>query len=797
FNSYFLSRDSTDRASNRVVVRDSDSTKLLITLIEGQKFIVNALFDLSGASIQAAAERKAAHWNDTKSGLMYFGGGAKIRPAVSSWFARQPCLAASILRILDAGLIRQTSLMIDGYLVLFTPFDPKIPWQVAIAARAPEATPQKGMELLILIFAIAGCSIWKLLVEAIIFDRAINLSLRNFIILVFIVVTMMPFVSAIYLTGEFVIANFKVQKNKVAQELSERLMDTDLSTFSNFRDSINQVKALNSVEALAEFSEMPVSAEISELAKGILRKFIKLKGNRMVSKLWISSSESELIEVHRRESGDFISSPNTDNFISEIFMPRFRELFKKAGNGRDVTARKAEEISFDEVKGEIIDSIVLNMCGETTYFNLQKDLGTLIRLDFFLDRNAVISIPVTYKNEVKYVFSYIFSSSEIRGHFPEKTRSTDPAKPIIVTLYGNEKYMNALPENLQTLSEKYPGLYNLVRQSFLKASRLKMQDFSASGSPVIESLPAKYSDYIIGGQSNTRSLESISSELTAIAANYFAIMVFGGLLVALLTSLYFTIPVRQLNEATRKIIEEDYSVRLNENHPDEFAISAAAFNKMASGLAEGQLLRNFVSESVRDLSGKTAIAEAERAKITRATILFSSIQNFNALQKELNPEATFALMQVHLSAAVEMATRLGGEIDKMIEDKVMIVFSHSPDDKNSGENAALEAADYIKNHLAAQCGQKTAAGINSGDVVMGIMGAESVRLSKTVVGDTVNLAARLASVAAKLPDGGIVVSGFTAQQANENFCFEKLPINSVKGKTHTVEAFLATRQTCS
>jgi class 3 adenylate cyclase len=316
-----------------------------------------------------------------------------------------------------------------------------------------------------------------------------------------------------------------------------------------------------------------------------------------------------------------------------------------------------------------------------------------------------------------------------------------------------------------------------------------MQDANASGSPVFEALPAKYSDYIICGQRNTRSLESINAELTATAARYFALAATLTLILSLLASFYFTIPIRQLTEAMQKIISEDYSVRLIEAHPDEFAIAARAFNKMAAGLMEGKLLRNFVSESVRE--SRADSNEAAEANICQVTVLFSSIKGFAALQNQLTPEELFALMQAHLSAAVEIAPELGGEIDKMIEDKIMIVFQHNQKAGNAAVSAAISAAAHIRNNLMATCRYNTAAGINTGEVVSGTMGATSVRLSKTVVGDTVNLAARLASVAADIENGGIVVSGASAQLATGGHHFQKLPISSVKGKTHSVEAYLA------
>lgn len=246
-----------------------------------------------------------------------------------------------------------------------------------------------------------------------------------------------------------------------------------------------------------------------------------------------------------------------------------------------------------------------------------------------------------------------------------------------------------------------------------------------------------------------------------------------------------------MTEATREIIAGKFSVRLRESHPDEFALSAIAFNKMATALTEGQLLRHFVSDSVKTMTENVTAGGSEKAAVVEATILFSSIKNFHDLQHQLEPEKIFAIMQAHLSSAVEFASTVGGEIDKMIEDKVMIVFAHKTSDRKGPALAALQTAAHINRVLWKTHNLATAAGINSGEVVSGVMGAANVRLAKTVVGDTVNLAARLASVASDLPTGGIVISGVVSQQAGESFVYQRLPIKNVKGKTHTVEAYLA------
>jgi adenylate cyclase len=86
-------------------------------------------------------------------------------------------------------------------------------------------------------------------------------------------------------------------------------------------------------------------------------------------------------------------------------------------------------------------------------------------------------------------------------------------------------------------------------------------------------------------------------------------------------------------------------------------------------------------------------------------------------------------------------------------------------------------------------GQNLASGINSGSVVAGVMGSEKVRLAYTVVGDPVNLAARLAAIAEKDKDDSIIISAVAANNSRLDLSLKKLDIDTVKGKTQSVKIF--------
>jgi methyl-accepting chemotaxis protein len=113
---------------------------------------------------------------------------------------------------------------------------------------------------------------------------------------------------------------------------------------------------------------------------------------------------------------------------------------------------------------------------------------------------------------------------------------------------------------------------------------------------------------------------------------------------------YFVTPLRELTLATYRIAKGDYSCRISENHPDEFARTGEAFNRMATGLDEGQRLKNFVSDSVRrEIASADETEIASRARSRQATIIFSAICGFANSRKPTRPVKSMPITK-HLQA---------------------------------------------------------------------------------------------------------------------------------------------------
>jgi len=790
-NIEILSEDGDGDRIQRLVVREQGSFRLLMLLRLRVAFLLNYLGDLSKVDDRARARQKISQWDHKDMGLAFFNNRNPDTLQTSDFFKNRQQLLEHISRLVKSsdknGFIRR----VQSYLILAGSHDPKKPNRTIIAAEIPVIDKQPRMMFLTIFFAILGVCLCRVIVESIIFGRGIDVSVTVYIFTIFVVVTMLPFLSSAYLANEYIAANFKKEKNRAVVELAEDLVRLDFKTLANIRFAVNFAKSIKSVEKLAEIAELPESTSINDLLLKMPLKLHKMQKRPVFTNIWVYDETQPFFSVvYDRDMKTYRFAHGQNPLAEEYFIKRYKSYMapETPATKMQQTGKPAQEIEFDGLKAELFDSFFLNMFGAKSYYKVREDFGSLVQQESFMDTNALLTTPMTQHGKTKYLITWVFESAGTRDQFPDEYLSIDKERPLF-TLFGNDQYMGTRPTTLDRLSREFPKLLQLGNQALVTGSRIFMQDYTASGAPVLEARPARYSDFIICSQRNTRGIESITGELLSEVLRYLAWIAVCGITLALLTSLYFTIPIRQLTLATRQIAAGNYAERLEQRHPDDFAIAAATFNKMALGLQQGELLKSFVSESVKELADRSELTSSDIARNTSATVLFSSISDFHSIQQRHDPQKIFEILQAHLSAAVAAVEQYGGEIDKMIEDKVMIVFESQRQEEYEQSAAAISVAISIKNAMQNDYSLQTAAGITSGEVVSGVMGASNVRLSKTVVGDTVNLAARLAAVAAALPDGGIVVSGSTVEQIPDDYHCEKLPISQVKGKTHAVEAF--------
>ncbi len=177
------------------------------------------------------------------------------------------------------------------------------------------------------------------------------------------------------------------------------------------------------------------------------------------------------------------------------------------------------------------------------------------------------------------------------------------------------------------------------------------------------------------------------------------------------------------------------------------------------------------------------------------TILFSDIRGFTTISEASEPEVVVEILNEYLTQMVEILLAHGGTLDKFIGDAVMGFWNApaaDPDHPRHAVECALEMIDETARIRSRWEGEGKPAlrigiGINTGDAVVGNIGAEKV-FGYTVIGDAVNLASRLEG---KNKDYGteIIISEFTLARIDGAFETVYLDEVKVKGKERAVRIY--------
>lgn len=263
-------------------------------------------------------------------------------------------------------------------------------------------------------------------------------------------------------------------------------------------------------------------------------------------------------------------------------------------------------------------------------------------------------------------------------------------------------------------------------------------------------------------------------------------------LLGLVLSTSLTRPIRDLDAAVNRIREGDLTICLPVFGENEFSALNRLFNEMTQGLQERERMRGFVSGAVLRAVRDEEVGISLRGEAREVTILFSHLKEFPAWSQSIPPTDLFFLLNEFLAGSEACIRAFGGEVDKFLGDAIMAVFP-----QKGHETAAIQAAealtDFVRqfNDEAANRGThpiRIGIGINTGNVIMGDVGSK-FRKDLTVIGDAVNVAARLESVSDLGCRTHILLSGTTFDRTRDSLMAGLLPISHLKGKQEEVRVY--------
>jgi len=177
---------------------------------------------------------------------------------------------------------------------------------------------------------------------------------------------------------------------------------------------------------------------------------------------------------------------------------------------------------------------------------------------------------------------------------------------------------------------------------------------------------------------------------------------------------------------------------------------------------------------------------------TEATLLFSDIRGFTTITESLGAQGTVSLLNEYFDIMVEAISEQGGMVDKFIGDAIMAGFgipiAHD-DDEDRGVRAGINMIKRLwewneQREKEGKMPVDMGLGLNTDKVVSGNIGS-SKRMDYTMIGDGVNLAARLES-ACKTYSARILISDYTFKKLKGTYQIRYIDDVVVKGKTEPV-----------
>lgn len=269
-----------------------------------------------------------------------------------------------------------------------------------------------------------------------------------------------------------------------------------------------------------------------------------------------------------------------------------------------------------------------------------------------------------------------------------------------------------------------------------------------------------------------------------------ALLLFFGVPVTLTTAFAPSLqPIKELLDGTGRVGAGDFSRRLPVDQDDDLGVVAASFNRMQDGLVERQRLHaafgSYVDPSLarRLLAQGDDLFSGERVEVT---VMFADIRNFTPFAEANSAEDTVAHLNSLFELVVTVVNAHGGHVNKFLGDGAMIVFG-APERLDTHADRAVAAAVDIQREIRTRFDASTSLGIgiNTGPVIAGTIGGAG-KLEFTLIGDAVNVAARVEQLTKTTGDGILITEATATALRGLSSTLHHRGAHAVRGKTAPV-----------
>ena len=269
------------------------------------------------------------------------------------------------------------------------------------------------------------------------------------------------------------------------------------------------------------------------------------------------------------------------------------------------------------------------------------------------------------------------------------------------------------------------------------------------------------------------------------------------ILMALYVSRTLVRPIRELERAMSRVEagELDAEARVMSN--DEVGRLAHSFNRMVDGLRRAAFIRDLFGQYVTPELAEAAIEHRGQldGQLVTCSVLFADIRDFTGITETVPASGLIEMLNRYFGRMSAVVVEEGGLVNKFGGDSLLAVFGTPLNPAADHARRAVRAALRIEEELAAfnQEQEQTylpeimiGVGVATGDVVAGNVGSKQ-KLEYTVIGDAVNLAARLQAMTKEI-QRSILANAEAARGAAAVAEFQPVGDVTVRGKARPVQA---------
>ena len=510
---------------------------------------------------------------------------------------------------------------------------------------------------------------------------------------------------------------------------------------------------------------------------------------------WVSA------EIRRKNQNGYNENTGLSQF-GNVLVEIAKTVYLNKDKGKSVAS---------EAKGAIIVEKVLK--------SLNSIFGNLFTIKLTSFPNNINYVTVTYSTVAVYVatvysdndyknleyvlFALVFFDNELKPRICNLRNDIFPLKFHIASGSKSKYLYSFYSPNLEVGKDFFYD-YNSQRNNILneKEDFETLKELGFISSYINTSyLPVSISTELHGKHLiEARQGYKISDNIYAALASEYPIKmkalsnlpIFSSIIIFSILFIYLIVqtiindlllPVKRLMEGAKSVEKGDYSFRTEFCRGDELGALCDSFDKMLKGLEEKQLMNRMVSKTALSVASGYSETTSKKENIV---LLYIAVPQFDIIMNSTSPDKLFELLKKQIATISEIIINAGGDIDKIMGEKLLIAFHIN--NKNLKE-VSINAARIA--HLIATNDKlcfNVGVGVNCGQVISGYLGVGEKR-DFTIIGDPVNVAARIESLAEKLDNNRCLISETLYEQISEQTDAKLYGEVELKGKSQPMKVY--------